>query len=79
MSNRGGRVLLTRAWTPRSAGATEKHSRHVATAPNPLTGKEFVALAESYEMLYQSDSPYLFDSSKFAREFGFAGSPWLDD
>ena len=33
-------------------------------------------VAESYEMLYQSDSPYLFDSSKFAREFGFAGTPY---
>jgi nucleoside-diphosphate-sugar epimerase len=26
-------------------------------------------IAESYEMLYQSDSEYLFDSTKFAREF----------
>ena len=72
---------------------------HVPTTPNPLTGKEFVALAakefgvapkyrvlsrpmlrvagwfdplvaESYEMLYQSDSPHVFDSGKFAREFG---------
>jgi len=80
---------------------------HVATAPNPLTGREFVTLAarelgvapkyrvlsrpmiriagwfnplvaESYEMLYQSDSPYLFDSGKFAREFGFAGTPYAD-
>ena len=80
---------------------------HVPAAPDPLTGKEFVALAakefgvapkhrvlsrpilriagwfdplvaESYEMLYQSDSPYLFDSSKFAREFGFAGTPYAD-
>jgi nucleoside-diphosphate-sugar epimerase len=80
---------------------------HVPTAPDPLTGKEFVALAakefgvaprhrvlsrpmlriagwfdplvaESYEMLYQSDGPYLFDSSKFAREFGFAGTPYAD-
>jgi nucleoside-diphosphate-sugar epimerase len=78
---------------------------HVPTAPNPLTGKEFVTLvakefgvvpkyrvlsrlmvrlagwfdpltAESYEMLYQSDSPYLFDSSKFSREFGFVGTPY---
>jgi nucleoside-diphosphate-sugar epimerase len=78
---------------------------HVPTAPNPLTGKEFVALtakefgvapkyrvlsrpmiriagwfdplvAESYEMLYQSDSPYLFDSSKFAREFGCTSTPY---
>jgi len=31
---------------------------------------------ESYEMLYQSDSPYLFDSTKFTREFGFAGTPY---
>jgi nucleoside-diphosphate-sugar epimerase len=80
---------------------------HVPTSPNPLTGKEFVAMAakevgvapehrvlsrpmlrvagwfdplvaESYEMLYQSDSPYLFDSGKFAREFGFAGTPYAD-
>ena len=38
---------------------------------NPLVG-------ESYEMLYQSDSPYLFDSAKFAREFGFAGTPYAE-
>ena len=35
-------------------------------------------VAESYEMLYQYDSPYLFNSSKFAREFGFAGTPYAD-
>ena len=35
-------------------------------------------VAESYEMLYQSESPYIFDSSKFAREFGFAGTPYAD-
>jgi nucleoside-diphosphate-sugar epimerase len=80
---------------------------HVPTAQNPLTGKEFVALAaialglapkyrvlskpliriagwfdplvsESYEMLYQNDSPYLFDSSKFFKEFGFAGTLYAD-
>ncbi len=33
---------------------------------------------ELYEMLYQYDSPYLFDSSKFAREFGFAGTPYSE-
>ncbi|HTM14461.1 MAG TPA: NAD-dependent epimerase/dehydratase family protein [Bryobacteraceae bacterium] len=38
---------------------------------NPLIG-------ESYEMLYQSDSPYLFDSTKFAKEFGFAGTPYRE-
>jgi nucleoside-diphosphate-sugar epimerase len=35
-------------------------------------------IAESYEMLYQNDSPYLFDSGKFAREFGFAGTPYAE-
>jgi nucleoside-diphosphate-sugar epimerase len=35
-------------------------------------------VAESYEMLYQNDSPYLFDSSKFAREFGFTGTHYAD-
>ncbi len=38
---------------------------------NPLVG-------ESYEMLYQSDAPYLFDSTKFAREFGFGGTPYSE-
>lgn len=33
---------------------------------------------ESYEMLYQSASPYLFDSSKFARAFAFAGTPYAE-
>jgi nucleoside-diphosphate-sugar epimerase len=80
---------------------------HLPTAPNPPTGKEFIAMAakelgvapkyrvlgrtvlrllgwfkpevgESYEMLYQNDSPYLFDSSKFARAFGFSGTPYAD-
>lgn len=35
-------------------------------------------VAESYEMLYQNDSPYLFDSTKFAREFGFGGTPYAE-
>ena len=33
---------------------------------------------ESYEMLYQSDGPYLFDASKFTAEFGFAGTPYSE-
>ena len=33
-------------------------------------------IRESYEMLYQSDSPYIFDSSKFAKAFGFPGTPY---
>jgi hypothetical protein len=35
-------------------------------------------VAESYEMLLQNDSPYLFSSTKFAKEFGFAGTPYAD-
>jgi nucleoside-diphosphate-sugar epimerase len=38
---------------------------------NPMVG-------ESYEMLYQSDSSYLFDSNKFAREFGFGGTSYAE-
>jgi nucleoside-diphosphate-sugar epimerase len=38
---------------------------------NPVVG-------EVYEMLYQNDSPYLFDSSKYARAFGFAGTPYAE-
>ena len=33
---------------------------------------------EVHEMLYQNDSPYLFDSSKYAKAFGFAGTPYAD-
>lgn len=32
-------------------------------------------IRDMYEMLYQSDSPYLFDSTKFARAFNFSGTP----
>ena len=35
-------------------------------------------IGESYEMLYQSDTPYLFDSTKFAKEFGFAGTSYAE-
>jgi nucleoside-diphosphate-sugar epimerase len=80
---------------------------HVATTPNPPTGKEFIAMAakeigvapryrvlsrpmvrligwfnplvgEVYEMFYQNDSPYLFDSSKFETAFSFSGTPYAE-
>lgn len=38
---------------------------------NPLVG-------EVFEMLYQNDSPYLFDSSKFTKAFGLAGTPYAE-
>lgn len=36
---------------------------------NPIVG-------EVHEMLYQNTHPYLFDSSKYARAFGFSGTPY---
>lgn len=33
---------------------------------------------EVYEMLYQNDAPYLFDSSKYARAFEFGGTPYAE-
>ncbi len=38
---------------------------------NPTVG-------EVHEMLYQNDSPYLFDSSKYAKAFGYAGTPYAE-
>jgi nucleoside-diphosphate-sugar epimerase len=35
-------------------------------------------VGEMVEMLYQNDSAYIFDSSKFARAFGFSGTPYPD-
>jgi nucleoside-diphosphate-sugar epimerase len=43
-----------------------------------LAGLVNPIVAESYEMLYQSDSPYVFDSSKFATRFGFSGTPYAE-
>jgi nucleoside-diphosphate-sugar epimerase len=43
-----------------------------------LAGLFDSTIRESYEMLYQSDSPYLFDSSKYASAFGFSGTPYPD-
>jgi nucleoside-diphosphate-sugar epimerase len=80
---------------------------HVPTAPDPPTGKEFIALAakefgappkytvlnrpmlkiagwfdsnvrESYEMLYQNEFDYVFDSSKFAKAFGCEPTPYAE-
>jgi nucleoside-diphosphate-sugar epimerase len=43
-----------------------------------IAGLFDATVRESYEMLYQSDAPYLFDSTKFATEFGFAGTPYRE-
>jgi nucleoside-diphosphate-sugar epimerase len=43
-----------------------------------LVGMFNPLVREVHEMLYQNDSPYLFDSSKYARTFGFSGTPYAD-
>jgi hypothetical protein len=35
-----------------------------------LAGLFVKPIKESYEMMYQNDAPYLFDSSKFEQHFG---------
>jgi hypothetical protein len=35
-------------------------------------------IRESYEMLYQIDSEYVFDSAKFASAFGFEPTPYAE-
>jgi nucleoside-diphosphate-sugar epimerase len=97
------RSLVTLA----DSDSTWNQTWHLATTPNPPTGKEFIAMAakalgvapkyrvlgkpivrflgwfnaslgEVYEMLYQNDSPYLFDSSKIERAFGLAGTSYAE-
>lgn len=43
-----------------------------------LAGVFNPTIREVHEMLHQNDSPYLFDSSKYARAFGFAGTPYAE-
>jgi nucleoside-diphosphate-sugar epimerase len=51
----------------------------VLTKPMIWVGGLFNPLvAESYEMLYQNEFPYIFDSSKFAAAFGFAGTSYAE-
>jgi nucleoside-diphosphate-sugar epimerase len=43
-----------------------------------LVGLFKPVVGEVHEMLYQNDTPYLFDSSKYARAFGSATTPYVD-
>jgi nucleoside-diphosphate-sugar epimerase len=43
-----------------------------------LAGLFIKPIKESYEMIYQSDSEYLFDSSKFEKHFGFEPTSYED-
>ncbi|MFP5229919.1 MAG: NAD-dependent epimerase/dehydratase family protein [Acidobacteriota bacterium] len=68
-----GRAFITTA-----AAAMSRAAKYRVLSPlmirlfgwfNPVVG-------ELHEMLYQNDAPYLFDSSKYARAFGFAGTAY---
>ena len=63
------------AMAAREFGIAPKH-RVLGRPMIRLAGLFNSDIGESYEMLYQSDSPYLFDSSKFAKAFGFSGTPY---
>jgi nucleoside-diphosphate-sugar epimerase len=43
-----------------------------------LAGLFDPTIREVHEMLYQNDSPYVFDSSKYARAFGISGTPYAE-
>ncbi len=43
-----------------------------------LVGLMNPVVRELREMVYQYDSPYIFDSSKYAKAFGFAGTPYAE-
>ncbi|KAA6459168.1 NAD-dependent epimerase/dehydratase family protein [Acidobacteria bacterium AB60] len=79
--------LPTVADPPTGRQFIEAAAKELGVAPkfrvlSPLMLKVFgwfnPQVGEMYEMLYQNDSPYLFDSSKFAREFGFGGTPYAE-
>ena len=63
------------AMAARALGVAPTH-RVLSRPVLKVAGMFDAVVRESYEMLYQSDSPYLFDSSKYAREFGFGGTSY---
>jgi nucleoside-diphosphate-sugar epimerase len=62
--------------------AKEFHAQPKCRTVWPLTmrlvGLVNPVVGEMREMVYQYDSPYIFDSSKYAKAFGFAGTPYAE-
>jgi nucleoside-diphosphate-sugar epimerase len=52
--------------------------RILGSAMLGIAGLFKTEIREVREMLYQNNAPYLFDSQKYARAFGFAGTPYAD-
>lgn len=72
--------LTSREFITAAAEAMGKPAKYrVLSRPMlKLVGMFDSTIREIQEMLYQNDSPYLFDSSKYARAFGFTGTPYAD-
>jgi nucleoside-diphosphate-sugar epimerase len=65
------------AMAAKEMGVEPKY-RVVGKAMVRLVGLINPVVGEIREMLYQNDSPYLFDSSKYAKAFGFSGTPYAE-
>lgn len=65
------------AMAAEALGVPAKH-RVLGRATLRVVGWFNPLVRESNEMLYQNDAPYVFDSSKFERAFGVAGTPYAD-
>lgn len=70
-----GRAFIEQA--AKAMGVPAK-ARVLSPAAIRLFGLFNPVVGELHEMLYQNGSPYLFDSSKYARAFGFAGTPYAE-
>ncbi len=71
-------AMTGKAWVEAAAkalGVAPKH-RVLNRAMLKMAGWFNPVVAESYEMLYQSDAPYVFDCGKFAKEIGWAGTSY---
>jgi nucleoside-diphosphate-sugar epimerase len=58
-------------------GVTPKY-RVLGPAMLTVAGLFNSEIREVREMLYQNTAPYLFDSSKYAKAFGFSGTPYAE-
>jgi nucleoside-diphosphate-sugar epimerase len=70
-----GRQFIAAA--TRELGVEPKY-RILGPAMLGIAGLFKTEIREVREMLYQNNAPYLFDSSKYARAFGFAGTAYAD-
>lgn len=61
----------------KAMGKTPKY-RVLSRTMVKVAGMFNPTIREVHEMLYQNDSPYVFDSSKYARAFGFEGTAYVE-